>query len=301
MTGALGAGTRPAVIENATIREVERELGRLRDASTEPGYHPRLRTSVMTLMAWVPERWVEAATETLAGLAERHPSRTILLFPRRTDGRDALDAEVDLRCFLRGGEEREICSEVISIRLCGRRATAPATVVQPLLVPDLPVFLRWRGECPFGAPELEELVDVTDRLIVDSGEWPDAEEGYVGLAELFDRVVVSDVAWARTEPWRRAVAALWPRISGAASIRVAAPRIEALLLARWLSTRLERPVELQHEPAGEIELVEVGGEQAVPGRFDRPSSSDLLSDQLEIFERDRVYEETVRSFSAAAT
>ena len=74
-----------------TVREIERELARLRDASTEPGAPPRLRTSVMTHLAWVPERWVGQATETLAGLAERHPSRTILLFPRPDDRPDRLD------------------------------------------------------------------------------------------------------------------------------------------------------------------------------------------------------------------
>jgi glucose-6-phosphate dehydrogenase assembly protein OpcA len=285
----------------STIREIERELGRLRDASAEPGAHPKLRTSVMTLMAWVPERWVGAATETLAGLAERHPSRTILLFPLPRDDRDILEAEVDLRCFLRGGVEREVCSEVISIRLCGRRAAAPGSVVEPLLVPDLPAFLRWRGECAWGAPELEELVDVADRLVVDSTEWSDPEAGYERLAELLERVIVSDITWARTERWREAIASLWPGVAEASTLRVAGPQAEALLLARWLSVRLGRAIELDHEPAGEIELVAVDGSQAVPARYERPSASDLLSGQLEIFGRDHVYEETVRSFSPVPT
>lgn len=289
------------MVEDVTLSEVERQLGDLRAASAAPGELPKLRTSVMTHMAWVPERWVEAATETLAGLAERHPSRTILLFPRPNDDRDALDAEVDLRCFLRGGEEQEVCSEVISIRLCGKRASAPASVVQPLLVPDLPVFLRWRGECPWGAAELEELLDVTDRLVVDSSEWPDVEWGYARLAEVLESVVVSDIAWARTERWRRAIAALWPGVADAEEVHVAGPYPEAALLARWMTCRLKRQVELRHDPAGEIELVEVDGHQAVPGRFERMSSSDLLSNQLEIFGRDRPYEETIRSFSSVTT
>ena len=50
---------------------------------------------------------------------------------------------------------------------------APASIVTPLLVTDLPVFLRWRGELPFGAPELEQMVGVCDRLVVDSREWKD--------------------------------------------------------------------------------------------------------------------------------
>jgi glucose-6-phosphate dehydrogenase assembly protein OpcA len=284
-----------------SIRDLERELARLRDASTEPGQPPRLRTSVLTHLAWVPERWVEAATETLAGLAERHPSRTILLFPRPDDDHDEIDGEVDLRCFVRGGEEGEVCSEVISIRLCGKRADAPATIVTPLLVSDLTVFLRWRGPLPFGAPALEQLTAVADRLVVDSREWSEPAETLARLPELFDRVGVSDIAWARTEPWRVAVASLWPDVAEASSLRVAGPEAEARLLAGWLRGRLRRDVRLGCEPAGEIELVEVDGTEARPLRVEPKSASDLLSEQLDLFSRDRIYEEAVRNSSSAAT
>jgi glucose-6-phosphate dehydrogenase assembly protein OpcA len=284
-----------------TIREVERELARLRDASTEPGQPPRLRTSVMTHIAWVPERWAEAATGTLAGLAERHPSRTILLFPRPDDPQDRLDGDVDLRCFVRGGEEHEVCSEVIVLRLCGRRASAPASVVTPLLVSDLPVFLRWRGPLPFGSDELEGLTGVADRLVVDSSEWPDPRNGLARLPGLFERTAVSDIAWARLDRWRRGTAALWPGIAEASRLRVAGPESDALLLVSWLCARLRRALELEHEPAGEIELVEVDGRAAAPSRAEPKTASDLLSDQLENFGRDRIYEEAVRNFASAAT
>jgi glucose-6-phosphate dehydrogenase assembly protein OpcA len=284
-----------------TIREIERELARLRDASTEPGAAPRLRTSVMTHIAWVPARWVDQATGTLAGLAERHPSRTILLFPRPDDQPDRLDGEVDLRCFVRDGEQREVCSEVISLALCGARASAPASVVTPLLVSDLPVFLRWRGPVSFGSEALDQLAGVADRLVLDSREWPDARADLARLPGLFDRIAVSDIAWARTEPWRAAVAGLWPEVAGASTIRVAGPEAEALLLSAWLGTRLGRDVRLEHEPAGEIELVEVDGREAFPERLLPKTPSDLLSDQLEDFGRDRIYEEAVRSFSSRPT
>jgi hypothetical protein len=287
-------------VPETSLRDLERELGRLRDAATEPGDAPRIRASVMTHIAWVPETWVEQATGTLAGLAERHPSRTILLFPRPGDP-DGLDGEVDLRCFVRGGQEGEVCSEVISLRLGGQRCAAPASIVTPLLVSDLPVFLRWRGPVPFGAPELEQLAGVADRLIVDSAEWPNAEDDVPRLPELFDRIAVSDICWARTEPWRYAIADLWPDVAEASTLRVAGTRNEALLLRAWLSTRLRRSVRLQHEPAGEIELVEVDGREARPFRLEPRTPSDLLSDQLELFGRDRVFEEAVRSYSLQPT
>ena len=167
----------------------------------------------------------------------------------------------------------------------------------PLLVSDLPVFLRWRGPLPFDAPELDQLVGVADRLVVDSREWPDARAGLARLPELFDRIAVSDIAWARTEPWRCGVADLWPDVAEASALRVAGPEPEALLLRSWLSARLGREIRLEHEPAGELELVAVDGLDAHPARLEPLTPSDLLSDQLEVFGRDRIYEEAVRSFS----
>ena len=288
------------MLEDARVRDIERELNRLRQESVESGQAAQ-RTSVLTHIAWVPERWAELASEVIEGLGERLPSRAIILRPQPDDERDALDADVDLRCFTRSGQAGAVCSEVIEVRLCGSRACAPGSVVEPLLIPDLPVFLRWRGQLPFGEPELDQLVSAADRLVVDSSEWPTPEDDYARVAELLDRIALSDIAWARTQPWREAVAGLWPEIEDCETVRVAGPHPEALLIARWLATRLRRDVELDHEPAGEIELVEVDGRDARPERLDALSPADLLSEQLELFGRDRMYEEAVRSFSSVPT
>jgi len=288
-------------MEDATIRDVERELARLRNEQTEPGISPSLRTSVMTHMAWVPERWADAATRALGGLEERHPSRTILLYPRPDADRNALDAAVDLRCFAVGGGGTGICFEVIELALCGPRAHAPASVVVPLLVPDLPVFLRWRGDLPFGKPELEGLVEVADRLVVDSQEWDDPAAGLERLEPLFERIVVSDIAWARTEPWRFELARRWPGIAECDELEVTGPEADARLLAGWLRARLHREVELEHRPAEALQAVAVDGEPVELSRPDERSPSDLLSEQLDIFSRDRVYEEAVCSYSSVPT
>jgi glucose-6-phosphate dehydrogenase assembly protein OpcA len=233
----------------------------------------------------------------LDGLGDRVPSRTIMLLPDLGSARDALDAEVDLRCSARGGRGQAVCSEVIAIWLRGGRARAPASVVQPLLVSDLPAFLRWRGALPYGAPELEQLLDVVDRLVVSGREWDDPAVGYRSLRGLFDRVAVSDLAWALTRPWREAIAALWPKIAAAEEIRVAGPAADALLLAGWLRSRLRREVRLAHELADELELVEVDGHAAETERSGRQTPSDVLSDQLEVYTRDPVYEEAVAAAS----
>jgi glucose-6-phosphate dehydrogenase assembly protein OpcA len=240
----------------------------------------------MTHLAWVPSEWEEAAVETLAGLGERHPSRGILLFPE-PDASDGIDAKVSVLSFPLREQRTHIAAEVVELRLRGRSCDAPASIVNPLLVPGLPVFLRWRGRPQFGRESVEQLVEVTDRLIVDSREWPDVPKAYAELP--FDQTACSDIAWRRTEPWRRCLARLWPGIAELQTLRVRGPVAEAALLAGWLRSRLERDVELEQEAAEELSLVEVDGD-ACPVPKEQPSSSDLLSGELDEFSRDRVYE-----------
>jgi glucose-6-phosphate dehydrogenase assembly protein OpcA len=163
------------------------------------------------------------------------------------------------------------------------------------LLPDLPVFLRWRGVPPFGERPFEELLDVVDRLIVDSTEWPGLPGPYADLAEVFDRVMVSDIAWARTSRWRPQLASLWPGIAEVRLIKVTGTQAQAHLLAGWLRSRLDREIEVEHEPSDRLVSVEVDGEPAPFPPGDPPDPADLLSDELDRFARDRIYEQAVRA------
>ncbi len=240
----------------------------------------------MTHLAWVPPEWQEAAVETLAGLGDRHPSRGVLLFPEES-GTDGIDAKVSVLAFPLSAHRTHIAAEVIELHLRGNTRDAPGSIVMPLLVTGLPVFLRWRGRPPFGEQHVEQLVDVCDRLIVDSGEWPDVPEAYRELP--FERTACSDIAWRRTEPWRRALASLWPEIKDGRELKVTGPIAEASLLAGWLRTRLGHDVELAHEAADQIDSLAVDGEPCAPPR-ERLSASELLSAELDEFGRDPIYE-----------
>ncbi|MBA2475306.1 MAG: glucose-6-phosphate dehydrogenase assembly protein OpcA [Actinobacteria bacterium] len=277
---------------DTTVAEIDRRLGDLRRSVEQEGV-PDLRTSVLTHLAWVPPEYEQAATDTLAGLAERHPSRAILLVPEPEAETDGLDAEISVRCFSLPGLEAHVCSEVIELRLRGKRAVAPASIVSPLLIADLPVFIRWRGRPDFGSGPFEQLVELVDRLVVDSGEWADLPAAYAQLASLFDRVAASDIAWSRSLEWRRQLAGLWPGIASARRLTVAGPRADALLLTGWLRSRLERELELELEERPELERLAVDGAAVETPAGSRRSASDLLSAELEQFTRDPVYEQAV--------
>jgi glucose-6-phosphate dehydrogenase assembly protein OpcA len=269
-----------------TVSEIEHTLAALRVGDSGV----RLRTNVMTHIAWVPEEWVEAAEDVLAGLGERHPSRTIVLFPQ--SGGQGLEGKVESDSFLMN-EGLTVCTDTIRIQLHGTAAEHPATVVEPLLVSDLPVFLRWRGVPPFDDSAFDELIDVADRLIVDSTEWPGLPKPYARMAEVFDRIAVSDIAWARTSRWRPMLASLWPAIASVERIKVTGTEAQAQLLAGWLRSRLDRPIALEHEPSNKLVGVELDGQPASFPPGDPPAPADLLSDELDKLSRDPVYEAAV--------
>jgi Glucose-6-phosphate dehydrogenase subunit len=261
--------------ECASVAEIEQALIALRLRRGFEGKR-NLRTTVLTHIAWVPREWQQAATETLAGLAERHPSRTVLLFPEPEAG-DGVAARVLLECYEVPGSLRHLCNEVVELRLRGSRAGAPASIALPLLLPDLPVFLRWRGRPDFDSPVFAQLVEMVDRLVVDSAEWPDVPDAYRPLAAIFDRVAVSDIAWRRTEPWREALARAWPELPD----RTAGPPAETSLVAGWIRSRTGRDAGVQL--AGELPFA--AGEDP----------SELLSEELDVFGRDPIYEAAVSS------
>ena len=103
----------------------------------------------MTHLVWAPPGWLAQARATLAGLHERHPARTIFLVPepRRASG---IAAETSVHASQ--VDRRARLCEVIEVHLGGTAVDHPASIVLPLLISDLPVFCRWRGEPEWGSP-----------------------------------------------------------------------------------------------------------------------------------------------------
>ena len=269
--------------------DVELKLAALR--ADDEGL-PDLRTSTLTHLVWAPPEWLPKVRRVLASLEERHPARTILLVPEPGRG-TRVRSRVTLHDSVVHGLDREIISEVIELRLRGSAARHPASVVQPLLRSDLPVFCRWRGEPRWESSAFLELLGVVDRLVVDSSEWRGIPARYAALASVFDRVAVSDLAFARSLGWRGRLAQRWPGIRTVSHLRVDGPRADAALLGGWLRSRLRRDVRLTMRAATTIRGVWVDGD-VVPEPDESPANpGDLLSAELEQFGRDPVYEAAV--------
>lgn len=247
----------------STIGALEYELGRLRRAAAahakEQG-DTLARAAVLNLVVYAErERHARRAARTVSELALRHPSRAIVVLGDRE--RAGTTASVQLHCRAPQGDAATlICYEQVLARVRGDPGERVASVVIPLLVPDLPVFLWWTGTPPSDARHFDDLVSLADRLIVDSADFARPERTLPEIARLGRRSVgITDLNWARLTPWRELVAQFFdvpawrPSLAGITGVRAdfavdmdgrAIHPSQALLLVGWLASRLEwRPLE----------------------------------------------------------
>jgi glucose-6-phosphate dehydrogenase assembly protein OpcA len=187
----------------------------------------------LSLVVVVDEKRVREAEQaaTIAGAA--HPCRVLIVVRRSMESDTRLDAEVQV-----GG--RLGATEAVVMRMYGRLALHAESVVLPLLAPDAPVVTWWHG-----APPEEIATDalgvLATRRVTDSAQSAAPIEALRHRAEDFV-LGDSDLAWARTTPWRSLLASALDAVHcrpESASVRAEAGNPSAALLAGWIASRLD--------------------------------------------------------------
>ena len=166
------------------------------------------RTNVLNLIVRAGSREELAAVATsIDALGVHHPSRTLLLLADPTGAETKLAARINTSVQTLG--DRRLLFERVTIVASGAAARHLPGVVDPLLIPELPDFLWWIGEPDFGDVGFTRMVELVDRLIVDTAGFDDIETGLRELAEMTIvpyGAAISDFAWSRLRPWRELVA-----------------------------------------------------------------------------------------------
>jgi glucose-6-phosphate dehydrogenase assembly protein OpcA len=199
-----------------TCSAIEAQLARLWDVPvqttaegdplvTEKGL-PHARASVLNLIVTAAgAETADRVVHTLLALGIRHPSRAIVLVADHRAAGDLLDARISTHCNT-GGMGDRICYEEVVLTVRGDKAQHLAGIVAPLLIHDLPTF-TWRpGDPPFRDPVFDQLVDLSDRLIIDSSDFSDLHAGLRRLAAVERRSGIGDLAWERLSPWQERIA-----------------------------------------------------------------------------------------------
>ena len=188
---------------------IEAELTRLRygAAGSPPGGESyAMRTSLLNLVVHaVDEEAAREASQTIAGLTRDHPSRALIIIAEPSDEESRIEARCAAHCHIASGLEQQVCCEEVALTVRGRAANHLHSIIIPLLVPDLPVYVWWTGPLPRGHHLFEEMMESADRFIVDSGHFRHPTHGLLRVAELCAETpgcAVGDVNWARMAAWR---------------------------------------------------------------------------------------------------
>ena len=199
----------------------------------------RVLTLVIATHLGQEEEAIEAANDA----SREHPMRVIVVStedpnhvtPAESEGR--LDAQIRV-----GGDAG--ASEVIVLRAYGETASDEEGLVTGLLLPDAPVVAWWPGAAPEVA-SASPLGRIATRRITDASAQPDPHEALRHLSHTY-KPGDTDFAWTRLTLWRAQLAAVLdqPPYEPVESIEVAgaADSPSTVLLAAWLSLKLEAPV-----------------------------------------------------------
>ncbi|GAB4439659.1 MAG: glucose-6-phosphate dehydrogenase assembly protein OpcA [Chloroflexi bacterium OHK40] len=203
------------------IGAIERELRALwKDSAADPAASGNAVTRALTLNL-VARATDSAMAEQVSAVAQSltasHPNRTVLAVMRPDEPEPRLEAFVQANCLLTAPGVPQLCGEQVTIEAHGAATGQVASLVLPLLVPDLPVVLWLPGPAPFDDPLLPRLRGVIDRLIVDSREFTSPARDLAAMVA-FEAAeapgpgggprppALSDLAWTSLTPWRELTA-----------------------------------------------------------------------------------------------
>ncbi len=242
------------------VDAIERELTALwQQASQDEEHGGVTRASMFNLLVYVSSR-TEAGKldEMLTDITAARPCRAILIVADGDSPEETLTAEVTSRCTLPSASSKQVCCEQVTITAGGAQVDEVPSAIAPLLLSDLPVYLWWHA-----VPRLTDksmfrrLVDLSDRLVIDSAHFRDPEADLARMAAVLTETprwtALSDLNWARLTAWRALLAGFYdiadyrPLLNQLkrVTIKYAPPATDsaviparALLLGGWLASRL---------------------------------------------------------------
>ena len=247
----------PIPADIGSIEEELRRLWREQAQRQHAGLDAMLCARTLNLVVYAESgEQAEDIARLLEPVTAEHPGRTILVQPARAGAASDMEALVSAS-LVATEAKRYVGRELVSLRMRAIDCERLQSVVGPLLVPDLPVFLWWRA-----APELDSelfcsFTDRCDRVVLDSSRLRDCWEELArlgrGIRLMGGGSSFTDLAWSRLTSWRQLSAQFFdsPELAPylerltrvvveypAAAGTARAPSSDAILYAAWLSSRL---------------------------------------------------------------
>ncbi len=241
-------------------------LWRLATDNMRISQNMNVRTSVLNLVICALDiASASKASALLRGLSNTHIARvTLVILDTMENMSSEVTTWITLRSFPIVSDIMRHHFEQITVLLSGAAIQSASTIIQPMLKPDLPVYLWWANDLPSDNAIFRSLISISNRVIIDSSKFSLPEEQIRTLSSLLQASPscrLSDFNWSRLTIWRELVAqffdvaeyrpyvaniekieiehAVAPSSEQPATVQKETPNpIRALALAAWLKTRL---------------------------------------------------------------
>jgi hypothetical protein len=310
-SNGLGPARRETTADSRAIEAGLHELWRQAEAGEIGG--SLVRSASLTLI--VPAPTSHAADEiigTIDRITMTHPCRAVLVV---LDDAVRDPSAVLTSHYRRPGEgdparyweEARIMAPVSGVH---QVMSAASTIV----LPGLPVQTWWPGAMPFDTDLYNHVVEISDRLLLNSARFRDPRTGLADLAAAIDiaheSVAFADLSWSRISPWRVLTAEMFDApsdqdlLDSIESVVIEYSRsagvvesVEALLYIGWLASRLGwEPRAALEEVPGRWRFWLVDGVRPVEVRISRndqplapdvPATPGLRSVRISASEGDR--------------
>ncbi len=241
--------------KDVSVSQVEAELSKIWQSY---GENSATRATTFNLLVYEPE--VIGAASRLASvdaIASQSPCRVIDLVTLNEEDQ-GISAQVAAYCPIQKNRSSLVCGEYITLTGAKIAFERVHSILPELLIPDLPVFLWWKDSPAPNTRMFEKMVNLSDRLIMDSATFANSEADLLKVqGMLTSGTQIADLNWQRLAPWQELTAqafdqpdrrsAVW-EIDGITIDYERGNSTQALMFLGWIASRLEwEPVERNFE------------------------------------------------------
>lgn len=232
-------------------------LARLHDQAARQAADEGAELNAQMLLATIvarypgPAAWTDIEAETRPVVAA-YPSRVIALVNDPDTARSPEPVKVGLLAARRSDGASAIRGELLAAALQGRAFQEGAAIAASWSASGIPTIVWWNGPAVTGDHLFEDMLDIADRILVDSSAMTDLTADFAVLGDVVagrQHARVTDALWLRMLAWRQAIAQVFDQPAARAdlarldSVELAVRpspggRAAALLLAGWLASRL---------------------------------------------------------------
>jgi glucose-6-phosphate dehydrogenase assembly protein OpcA len=241
--------------KDVSVSQVEAELSKIWQSY---GENSAARATTFNLLVYEPETMGAASRmASVDAIVSQSPCRVIDLVTLNEEDQ-GISAQVAAYCPIQKSRSSLICGEYITLSGAKLAFNRVHSILPELLIPDLPVFLWWKDSPEPNTRMFDNLVSLSNRLIMDSATFGNSEADLLKVQGMIKSgKQIADLNWQRLSPCQELTSqafdqhdrrsAVW-EIEGITIDYEKGNSTQALIFLGWIASRLDwEPIERSTE------------------------------------------------------